>query len=208
MSRPSLLRSRVVASHFAASETRFVASSAVESGSRRASGRTHPVVAADRRREKKGTAAAPPTNSPRTPRAAMSKKNSKKRWNNQHQESMRREAEEAEKKAKRAAKMAEKTAEASGAMMTDGASAKIKAGRASKSSGAAAALKVSRASLKTPPTKNTRKIIKGVRVGEVQKKLKLRKGATVRGIKITNADTKNKVLAELKAEAAFRMQLD
>ena len=114
----------------------------------------------------------------------MSKKNSKKRWHNQHQESMRREAEEAEKKAKRAAKMAEKAAEESGAMMTDGASAKIKAGRASKSSVAADALKVSRASLKTPPTKNTRKIIKGVRVGEVQKKLKLRKGATVRGIKI------------------------
>lgn len=138
----------------------------------------------------------------------MSKKNSKKRWHNQHQESMRREAEEAEKKAKRAAKMAEKAAEESGAMMTDGASAKIKLGRASKSSVAADALKVSRASLKTLPTKNTRKIIKGVRVGEVQKKLKLRKGATVRGIKITNAESKNKVLAELKAEAAFRMQLD
>ena len=73
---------------------------------------------------------------------------------------------------------------------------------------AADALKVSRASLKTPPTKNTRKIIKGVRVGEVQKKLKLRKGGHRPSIKITNAESKNKVLAELKAEAAFRMQLD
>ena len=50
----------------------------------------------------------------------MSKKNSKKRWNNQHQESMRREREEAEAKAARAAKREEKLLETMGVMGVDG----------------------------------------------------------------------------------------
>ena len=42
-----------------------------------------------------------------------------------------------------------------------------------------------------------------VPVGKVQTKLKLRKGAMVlKGIKVTNADSRNKILAELKAEVA------
>ena len=49
----------------------------------------------------------------------MSKKNSKKRWKNQHEEALRLERLDAEKKAARAAKRAEKLREASGEMMTD-----------------------------------------------------------------------------------------
>ena len=40
------------------------------------------------------------------------------------------------------------------------------------------------------------------------KKVKLRKGATVRGIKIVDGDTKRAVIEELKAEAAMAMALD
>lgn len=158
----------------------------------------------------------------------MSKKNNKKRWNNQHQEQLRREREEAEKKAARAAKKAEKEVEAAGGMLlgevqeeaAEAAAAPAAAGAAStkgaarKTRGAhalkASTLKVASGSSisKSPANKNTRKILKGVPVGMAQRKLKLRKGAVVRGIKITDADSKNKVLDELKAEMAMGMMVD
>ena len=150
----------------------------------------------------------------------MSKKNSKKRWNNQHQESIRREREEAEAKAKRAAKREEKVLESMGVMGVDGGDgavqvktvgkAKTRAGKPKvrDSQAPSKLLKVSKTALlkKTAgKTKNSRKIIKNVPVGKVQTKLKLRKGATIRGIKVTNSDSRNKILNELKAEAAMAM---
>ena len=150
----------------------------------------------------------------------MSKKNSKKRWNNQHQESMRREREEAEAKAARAAKREEKLMETMGVMGVDGGDGVVEAKAVGKtktragkpkvrdSQAPSRLLKVSKTALgkKTGgATKNSRKIIKNVPVGKVQTKLKLRKGAMVRGIKVTNADSRNKILAELKAEAAMAM---
>lgn len=149
----------------------------------------------------------------------MSKKNSKKRWNNQHQESMRREREEAAAKAARAAKREEKVLETLGVMGVDGGDGLVEAKTVGKTKTRAGKpkvrdaqapsklLKVSNTALvkKTGKTKNSRKIIKNVPVGKVQTKLKLRKGATVRGIKVTNSDSKNKILAELKAEAAMAM---
>ena len=149
----------------------------------------------------------------------MSKKNSKKRWNNQHQESMRREREEAAAKAARAAKREEKVLETLGVMGVDGGDGLVEAKTVGKTKTRAGKpkvrdaqapsklLKVSKTALvkKTGKTKNSRKIIKNVPVGKVQTKLKLRKGATVRGIKVTNSDSKNKILAELKAEAAMAM---
>ena len=150
----------------------------------------------------------------------MSKKNSKKRWNNQHQESMRREREEAQAKAARAAKREEKLLETMGVMGVDGGDGVVEAKAVGKTKTRAGKpkvrdpqapsrlLKVSKTALgkKTGgATKNSRKIIKNVPVGKVQTKLKLRKGATVRGIKVTNSDSKNKILAELKAEAAMAM---
>ena len=144
----------------------------------------------------------------------MSKKNSKKRWKNQHEEALRLERLDAEKKAARAAKRAEKLREASGEMMTDdGGSDAGRRGAGGKKKGAAkalggGALAVQATLRTTPSTKNSRKIVKGVRVGLIQKKLKLRKGATIRGIKIVDADSKQRVLDELKAEAAFKMAVD
>ena len=150
----------------------------------------------------------------------MSKKNSKKRWNNQHQESMRREREEATAKAARAAKREEKVLETLGVMGVDGgdglveakAKTKTRAGKPKVRDAQAPSklLKVSKTALvkKTGgagKTKNSRKIIKNVPVGKVQTKLKLRKGATIRGIKVTNSDSRNKILNELKAEAAMAM---
>mmetsp|Transcript_35811 Transcript_35811/g.89387 ORF Transcript_35811/g.89387 Transcript_35811/m.89387 type:complete len:204 (-) Transcript_35811:247-858(-) len=150
----------------------------------------------------------------------MSKKNNKKRWNNQHQEQLRREKEDAEKKAERAAKKAEKDLVAAGGMLLDsitedappvatkrgGATRKTRGSHALK----AATLKVAAVITKpsAPVNKNTRKILKGVPVGLAQRKLKLRKGTVVRGIKITDADSKNTVLRELKAEMAMGMMLD
>jgi hypothetical protein len=49
------------------------------------------------------------------------------------------------------------------------------------------------------------KVVRGVRVGHVMKKVKLRKNAVVRGIKIVDADTKRAVVDELKAEAALAL---
>lgn len=140
----------------------------------------------------------------------MSKKNNKKRWNNQHQEQLRREKMDAEKKAARAAKKAEKDLEAAGAMLTGGeeAAPASKKGATRKTRGAhalkASVLKVTAGAAvgKSPTSKNTRKILKGVPVGLAQRKLKLRKGAVVRGVKITDADSKNKVLDELKVRLA------
>ena len=153
----------------------------------------------------------------------MSKKNSKKRWNNQHQEMLKREKEEAAKKAEKAAKKAQKDHEEAGGMLVDGeeiptaaaAAAASKRGATRKTRGAhalkASTLKVAStgASIgKSPVNKNTRKVLKGVPVGLAQRKLKLRKGTVVRGIKITDADSKNKVLDELKAEMAMGMMVD
>ena len=71
----------------------------------------------------------------------MSKKNSKKRWKNQHEEALRLERLDAEKKAARAAKRAEKLREASGEMMTDdGGSDAGRRGAGGKKKGAAKAL--------------------------------------------------------------------
>ncbi|MDA9098879.1 hypothetical protein N9L76_08110, partial [bacterium] len=152
--------------------------------------------------------------------------NSKKRWNNQHQESMRREKLEAEAKALKAKKREEKALELVGDMAgemavdNDGARdnkqsikpGKTRAGKAKVADsqapsklllGARQTLKKNTAGGKT---KNTRKIIKNVRIGKgVQTKLKLRKGAVIRGVKVTNADSRNKILASLKAEAAMAM---
>jgi hypothetical protein len=152
----------------------------------------------------------------------MSKKNSKKRWNNQHQESMRREREEAAAKAARAAKREEKVLETLGVMGVDGGDGLVEAKAVGKlktragkpkvrdAQAPSKLLKVSKTALvkKTGgagKTKNSRKIIKNVPVGKVQTKLKLRKGATIRGIKVTNSDSRNKILNELKAEAAMAM---
>ena len=152
----------------------------------------------------------------------MSKKNSKKRWNNQHQESMRREREEAAAKAARAAKREEKVLETLGVMGVDGGDGLVEAKAVGKTKTRAGKpkvrdaqapsklLKVSKTALvkKTGGAgkrKNSRKIIKNVPVGKVQTKLKLRKGATIRGIKVTNSDSRNKILNELKAEAAMAM---
>jgi|TARA_B110000977_G_scaffold199757_1_gene288102 hypothetical protein len=155
----------------------------------------------------------------------MSKKNSKKRWNNQHQESMRREKMEADAKDAKAAKRDEKVLELVGEMAVDSSGSgarkatttssvktKTRAGKPKvrDSQAPSAALKVGRAVLKKNTvggkTKNTRKIIKNVRLGKgVQTRLKIRKGDTIRGIKVTDSDSRNKILASLKAEAAMAM---
>jgi hypothetical protein len=148
----------------------------------------------------------------------MSKKNSKKRWTNQHQESLRREKEEAEAKALRAAKREEKVLETMGVMGVDGEGVETTGGggktktRAGKpkvkdSQAPSTLLRVAKTVLKKAggKTKHSRKIIKNVPVGKVQTKLKLRKGATVRGIKVTDSDSRNKILSELKAEMAMAM---
>ena len=145
----------------------------------------------------------------------MSKKNSKKRWTNQHQEMLKREREEAEKKAARAARKAEKEAEAAveaaGGMLIDGGADALAPKEVAKKAKAlkASKLKVSSAGVgKVSANKNTRKILKGVPVGMAQRKVKLRRGAVVRGIKITDADSKDKVINELKAEMAMGMMVD
>mmetsp|Transcript_29755 Transcript_29755/g.73728 ORF Transcript_29755/g.73728 Transcript_29755/m.73728 type:complete len:149 (+) Transcript_29755:87-533(+) len=146
----------------------------------------------------------------------MSKKNNKGTHRRAHAESMRKEKEDQVKKEATRAKKDEKDAEAAGAMMTDAAKSSGKKSRANvNKTNVVNGYRVKTDLLSKPASggvgkgknakKNTHKIIKGVRVGVAQAKLKLRKGSMVRGIKITDADSRNAVLSELKAEAAMKM---
>ena len=146
---------------------------------------------------------------------AMSKKNSKKNHQKMRNTAMAREEEEAAKKAARAAKRAAQAAEAAGEMAVDDAPGKTSTSKvAKKKVSLVKALGAKGATLKrvgkkgVADNKGLQKIVRGVRVGHVMKKVKLRKDATVRGIKIVDGDTKRAVIEELKAEAAMAMALD
>lgn len=146
---------------------------------------------------------------------AMSKKNSKKNHQKMRNTAMAREEEEAAKKAARAAKRAAQVAEAAGEMAVEEAPGKTSTSKAAKKKvSLVKALGAKGATLKrvgkkgVADKKGLQKIVRGVRVGHVMKKVKLRKGATVRGIKIVDGDTKRAVIDELKAEAAMAMALD
>jgi hypothetical protein len=106
-------------------------------------------------------------------------------------------------------------AEAAGEMAVDDAPGKTSASKvAKKKVSLVKALGAKGATLKrvgkkgVADKKGLQKIVRGVRVGHVMKKVKLRKNATVRGIKIVDGDTKRAVINELKAEAAMAMALD
>ena len=146
----------------------------------------------------------------------MSKKNSKKNHQKMRNTAMAREEEEAAKKAARAAKRAAQAAEAAGEMAVDNpptdkssdakTSGKKKKVSYVKALGAKGAVHKKALGLKgVSDKKGLGKVVRGVRVGHVMKKVKLRKNAVVRGIKIVDADTKRAVVDELKAEAALAL---
>ena len=164
----------------------------------------------------------------------MSKKNNKATYRRAQEEAKRLEREAAEKKAAKAAKRAERAAEEAaerdGAMLTDddaranaaaaaAAAAKTKTktkGAAAKGGGGGggALLGVARGGVggvvkrerrAGASVRGSRKMVKGVPVGRVGAKIKLKLGCSVRGIKIVDAESRNKVIAELKAEAAMKM---
>ena len=165
----------------------------------------------------------------------MSKKNNKATYRRAQEEAKRLEREAAEKKAAKAAKRAERAAEEAaerdGAMLTDddaranaaaaaAAAAKTKTktktkGAAAKGGGGGCALLgvarggvggvVKRERRAGASVRGSRKMVKGVPVGRVGAKIKLKLGCSVRGIKIVDAESRNKVIAELKAEAAMKM---
>ena len=147
---------------------------------------------------------------------------------------LEREAAEkkAAKAAKRAERAAEEAAERDGAMLTDdderanaaaAAAAAAKTKTKTKTKGAAAKgggggggalLGVARGGVggvvkrerrAGASVRGSRKMVKGVPVGRVGAKIKLKLGCSVRGIKIVDAESRNKVIAELKAEAAMKM---
>ena len=165
----------------------------------------------------------------------MSKKNNKATYRRAQEEAKRLDREAAEKKAAKAAKRAERAAEEAaerdGAMLTDddaradaaaaaAAAAKTKTktktkGAAAKGGGGGGALLgvarggvggvVKRERRAGASVRGSRKMVKGVPVGRVGAKIKLKLGCSVRGIKIVDAESRNKVIAELKAEAAMKM---
>ena len=145
----------------------------------------------------------------------MSKKNSKKNHQKMRNTAMAREEEEAAKKLSRSERRAALAADAAGEMAvdnppTDKSSDANTSGKKKvsyvKALGAKGAVHKKALGLKgVSDKKGLGKVVRGVRVGHVMKKVKLRKNAVVRGIKIVDADTKRAVVDELKAEAALAL---
>ena len=127
----------------------------------------------------------------------MSKKNNRKTAAARIADAKRVELEAVRKKLARRARREDAAAWASGEMAVDGGGGKRRAVRGrGRDDGVAASLRATGGVGKKRVGKNTHKVVRGVNIGKV----KLRKNAVVRGIKIVDAATKQAAIDAIAEE--------